>query len=47
MDQAHQDAQQLIQVPDQCFVTTAYFGNVVEPSKDVATNRAWVDQTDG
>ena len=49
-DQAHQDAQQLLNVPDistQCFVTTSYFGNLVEPSNDVSTNRAWVDQTDG
>ena len=26
---------------------TAYFGDVVEPSNDVSTNRAWVDQTNG
>ena len=26
---------------------TAYFGDVVEPSNDVSTNLAWVDQTNG
>ena len=49
-DRAHQDAQRLLNVPDvstQCFVITANCGDMVEPSNDVSTNGAWVDQADG